>query len=374
MVLIDAQWFFGNNRERGIGYYLDYYFKHELQVPPEKRLWLVSASTPDKLINQLLENYGGKTLSFDFSIDKPRQQELLARWLSEKQVEAVFYSSPFERPWSLLDWQLLMEDFNLPSTAIVFDLIPQQFPNEVLKSWPEEDQKIYQKRLDLLSRVDNLLAISPFTKKQLTNLLNIPDEKIEVLKFGYSNNWLNPPREVDLKWWRSVAAPKLAVTISGGEWRKNLIGTLKYFAKHYAKHGYKLIVICRLGRLEQIKYKLTTWQLGVSKKVSFVGVVDERVKWRYLAQAQVFLFLSFAEGLGIPLFEAKKAKVPKIIISQELAEAGFDKLIGGSVAVTVAKPQDYQASQPRINLSFRGASLISGLISGVKNLLAQARG
>ena len=125
-----------------------------------------------------------------------------------------------------------MEDFNLPSTAIVFDLIPQQFPNEVLKSWPEEDQKIYQKRLDLLSRVDNLLAISPYTKKQLTNLLNVPDEKIEVLKFGYSNNWLNPPREVDLKWWRSLAAPKLAVTISGGEWRKNLIGTLKYFAKH----------------------------------------------------------------------------------------------------------------------------------------------
>ena len=124
-----------------------------------------------------------------------------------------------------------------------------------------------------------------------------------------------------------MSPTKYVVTISGGEWRKNLAGTLRYFAKRYKGKNLTLAVICRLCRMEQGKLQFLAWRLGIKNQVRWLGYVDERIKWRFLAQARVFLFLSRGEGLGIPLLEAKRAGVPEIVISRELAEAGFRELV-----------------------------------------------
>lgn len=329
MILIDGLWYFGGNRERGIGRYLDYYFKEKFEVKREERIWLVPKSAPDRLVNELLAKYGGYSLIFDFAESKPRQRELLSRYLTEKKISTVFLSSPFERPWSMLDFLPIIKELDLSGSAVVFDLLPLQFPEEILNKWTDEEQLVYQERIKKLPLLDELLAISPFTKTQLVERLKIPAEKITVLKFGLSDKWIQPPREVDLKWWREISNGRYVVTISGGEWRKNLAGTLKYFARRYKNKNYSLLVICRLDRLEQWKYQILAWKLGINRQVKWLGFVDERLKWRLLAQAKVFLFLSLGEGLGIPLLEAKKAKVPEIVISKELVEAGFGDLVPG---------------------------------------------
>jgi len=334
--LIDAFWFFGGNRERGIGRYLQYYFQHEFSVPTEERLWLVPKTAPDRQVNELLSLFGGKSLVFDFTETKPRQQELLRRYLDQKEVLEVFLSSPFERPWSLLDFQRLFTEMKIPMTAIVFDVLPLQFAEQILRTWSEEDRHLYQKRLSKLQAVESILTISPHTQRQLNELVGIPEKRMAVLKFGLTDAWIKPPREVDLKWWREMSTGKYVVTISGGEWRKNLEGTLRYFAKRFKRNRYTLVVICRLGRKELWRYQFLAWRLGIKNQVRWLGYVDERVKWRFLAQARVFLFLSRGEGLGIPILEAKKANIPEIIISPELAEAGFKKL---APQITVAKTE-----------------------------------
>lgn len=335
MVLLDGLWFFGGNRERGIGRYLTYYLEHVLAVPEEERVWLVPQSAPDTLRNALITQFGGHSLVFDFSETIPRQQELLRRYLDEKEVVAAYLLSPFERPWSLLDFVEILADLHITTTALVFDLLPLQFRQEILSTWSVDDQKIYERRIAKLSLVDSLLAISPFVTQQLGQYLSIPATQIEIIPFGLNEKWITPPKEVDLKWWREMSCGKYVVTISGGEWRKNLEGTIRYFAKHYAKKKYTLLVICQLGHKQKWRYQFLAWRLGVSNRVQFMGQLDERIKWRFLAQAKVFLFLSRGEGLGIPVFEAKRAGIPEIIISQQLADAGLSKLVKQVTVVRV---------------------------------------
>lgn len=335
MVLLDGLWFFGGNRERGIGRYLTYYLEHVLSVPQEDRLWLVPKSAPDTLRNQLITRFGGHSLVFDFSQTMPRQQELLRRYLDEKEVVKAYLLSPFERPWSLLDFIEVLVDLNIETTAIVFDLLPLQYRQEILSTWPAEDRKIYDRRTSKLGFIDLLLAISPFVSQQLTQTLGISTKSVEVIPFGLNEKWITPPKEVDLKWWREMSCGKYVVTISGGEWRKNLEGTIRYFAKHYAKKKYTLLIICQLGKKQKWRLQFLAWRLGISNRVQFMGQLDERIKWRFLAQAKVFLFLSRGEGLGIPVFEAKRAGVPEIVVSQQLADAGLTKLIKQVTVVRV---------------------------------------
>lgn len=342
-VLIDGSWFFGGNRDRGIGRYLDYYFQHQCKTKAEDRVWLVPAQATDSLKNQLIANYGGITWQRDSNESIPRQQELWRRFVLEKKVEEIFYPSPFERPWSLLDWHSLIKQLELKTTAIVFDLLPLDYPGKILHHWSISDQKIYRQRVRRLSGIDELLAISDYTKQRLHHYLRLPAKEIKVLQFGLTPQWIKPPQAVDLDWWREVKTGQYVTTIAGGEWRKNIAGMLRYFARHYApknKH-WQFLVICKLSFREELRFWWLSKKLGIASQVKFLGYLDERAKWRYLAQSEVFLFLSLAEGLGVPLLEAQQAKIPKIIISEELARAGFDQIITSKTKLEVAKAQDY---------------------------------
>lgn len=325
--LIDGLWFFGGNRDRGIGMYLDYFFQEVFDVPVEDRYWLIPQNAPDWQVNKLLSRYGGQSMELDTEMSGQRQRELLDRWLDDKEILAAFIASPFERPRSLLDFMALFEEKGIGVQAVVFDLLPLQFRDKILNTWPEEDQEQYERRLRRLRRVHYLYAISPQTRNALTTLLDYPEDQVEVLKFGLGTKWITLPESLrSLK--RSENKERTRVlTISGGEWRKNLEGTLVYFADNWKGKKATLFVICELGVRQMIQLVLLCIRLGILHKVRFLGKVDESTKWRHLLQADVFLFLSRAEGLGIPLLEAKKAKVSKIVLSRELAEAGFGSLL-----------------------------------------------
>ena len=150
ITLIDGLWYFGGNRQRGIGRYLEYFFQHECAIDPKDRVWLVPQSGSDRLVNELLAKFGGRSLVFDFTETKPRQLELMRRFLDEKKVTEVWVSSPFERPWSLLDFQALFAEIEIPVTAVVFDLLPLQFPDKILATWSQGDQHLYQRRTQKL--------------------------------------------------------------------------------------------------------------------------------------------------------------------------------------------------------------------------------
>lgn len=323
--LIDGLWFFGGNKDRGIGKYLDYFFREVFATPLEERYWLVPQNAPDWQVNTFLARYGGQSIELDTEMSGQRQRELLDRWLDEKEIIEVLIASPFERPRSMLDFIALFEEKALIIQSIVFDLLPLQFRGTILDEWPEEDQELYERRLRRLRRVHRLLAISPQTQNAVTSLLDYPKEQTEVLKFGLGTKWLEVPKNLSPR--SESKSLTRVLTISGGEWRKNLDGTLEYFARNWKGKKAELSIICELGIQQSLTLAFRCARLGIFPQVRFLGKVSEKRKWRELQRADVFLFLSRGEGLGIPLLEARKAKIPRIIISKELAEQGFGTLL-----------------------------------------------
>ncbi|MBD3279667.1 MAG: glycosyltransferase [Candidatus Pacebacteria bacterium] len=389
-ILIDACWWLGGNRKRGIGRYLKYYFQVVLKVPSKQRVWWFPRALTQVEKQQFVENFAGqlvwpgqvragqekvcqqcknsciipvKLQQVFFRVKKAfllhfsyRSPALLAKddlkmILKQFKVNHVLIASPFERPQSLLDqfavlaaWQKQKRpgQTRRKISAIVFDLIPWQFPQKILALWPEEEQQNYHQRLANLRQIDQVLTISPSTTQVVKKALKIPTKKLKMLKFGLKTAWLEIPQEVKRSSQENSSKiqpgeKSLATTIAGGEWRKNLEGTLKYFARNLAK-THRLVVICQLSWWERLRSTWLAWRLGVLTQVKFAGQVSEVEKWQYLLRTKVFLFLSRAEGLGIPLLEAKKAGVKQFVLSEALVKAGLDELVRGrGVEVVVSE-------------------------------------
>lgn len=326
-ILIDASWWVGGNQRRGIGRYLSYFFESVFEVASADRIWLFPSATSSREIAEFLARFGGGYAVIDIKATPAAQAAALAGIIKEKAIVRSLISSPFERPWSLLDQAEGLKSSKVKIQALLFDLLPLQYEAEILQTWPSADQQRYRQRLELLKLADGFWAISPQTASQLESLLRIPAAKISVLKFGLSPGWLRPPAK---------GAParlphpdkELALTISAGEWRKNLGGTIAYFAQQLSK-THDLFAICRLNLGEQWRFRQIALRWDVHSLVHFLGELTEREKWRYLYSADVFLFLSLAEGLGIPLLEARAAGIKRIIISPQLRSAGLHKLVPG---------------------------------------------
>ncbi len=325
-ILIDASWWAGGNRRRGIGKYLEYFFEYVFEAGSPERVWLFPAAVPAREIADFLARFGGQSVTIDTQADHDDQVVELTKLLKEKAIGRALISSPFERPWSLLALMSVLKK-SVAVRAIVFDLLPLQYEREILATWPATDRRHYAASIEVIKQVDHFWAISPQTAGQLETLLRVPADKIGVLKFGLTTAWLRPPARGE-----SITQPnpdrRLAITISGGEWRKNLAGTIAYFAQQLAK-THDLSIICQLSLREHWRFRTVALQLDVYPAIRFLGEVSERDKWRLLYNADAFLFLSLAEGLGIPLLEARAAGIQRIIISPELKAAGFDKLVPG---------------------------------------------
>lgn len=330
MVLLDASWWVGGNRHRGIGQYLSYFFEYVYHPVSAERVWLFPPAVPAREMADFVARFGGKSVAL---VSVAKAQDEITSIIGQEKIQRVMIGSPFERPWSLLSVADVFSAEKIPWEAIIFDLLPVQHEKEILSQWSATEQSAYRAGLTALKQADGLLAISPHTALQIEKLAQIAGNKISILTFGLTPAWLRPPvKGAPVK--SRDSNRSIALTISGGEWRKNLAGTLEYFSKELA-HSHELFIICKLALQEHLRFRRIALGLDVYPLTRFLGQVSQRDKWRYLYSAKVFLFLSLAEGLGIPLLEARAAGVERIIISPEMKQQGFDKLVPGC---EVAKP------------------------------------
>jgi hypothetical protein len=325
---IDAHWWFGGNKRRGIGEYLLAYFSGHSHIPRTQRHWIVPVQASQADVQELLAQLGGESIALP-------EVGVTAAWiaeLKERGCQQVFFASPFERPNSLLDFWPAFSAAKIRGEAVLFDLLPLQFPSEILASWPSADQLQYRVRVEYMKQLDFLWCISPATQKVAQKLLDKEVQKMKVLAFGLKTNWIEIPESLSKA--KLPRDPQLTVTISGGEWRKNLEGTIEHFLKNFGSTD-RLIVICKLGKKHRWRLMWLLLVRGASRRVTLAGEVSEEQKWRHLLEAQNFLFLSRAEGLGIPLLEAQKAKIPNIYMSSVLIQDGLGVLVKSPIPVVL---------------------------------------
>ncbi|NTU67061.1 MAG: glycosyltransferase family 4 protein [Candidatus Moranbacteria bacterium] len=157
-----------------------------------------------------------------------------------------------------------------------------------------------------------IISVSRSTRKDLTNIYEVPKEKISVIYEGYEEkSEVNPP--VGGKKSKDDKNDPYLLFIGRIEKRKNIEGMIRAFEILKSKHGipHRLVLIGRPGHgYEDIKKQIEKSEFKA--EIVETGFVNAEKKQELLEGASVFLFPTFYEGFGLPILEAQNAGVPVV--------------------------------------------------------------
>lgn len=171
-------------------------------------------------------------------------------------------------------------------------------------TWKTKLWKNFSTRLSL-KKANKIIAISEYTKKEIVKYYGIKyDQKIDVIYNGF-NNFSN--EKIDLENVRDdifrLKDNKYILTVSTISPRKNIDGLIKAYNELECKKDYKLVIAGAYGWLYEDVIKLVD-NLKLKDNVIFTGKInDHELKYLY-KNCDLFTYLSFYEGFGLPPLEA----------------------------------------------------------------------
>ena len=242
-----------------------------------------------------------------------------------RKNELVSYGI-YRRLWSYIpyDYQKIFS----PSVdlSVFFNfVIPPKISGKVITTvhdltflrYPETMKKSNYKHISVglkrsLDRSDKIIAVSEFTKRELQELMDVPEEKIEVVPSAPSmhENVAADYADVALKYGIRNEYILFVGTI---EPRKNIIRMLKAFdnLKAEKKITEQLVLAGGNGWEDREIYNELS-HLKNKSDVIVTGFVDGATKNTLYQHAKAFVFPSIYEGFGIPPLEAMKHGCPTV--------------------------------------------------------------
>ncbi|MDP2860661.1 MAG: glycosyltransferase family 1 protein, partial [bacterium] len=186
-----------------------------------------------------------------------------------------------------------------------------------------------------------IIAVSENTKKDIVDILNIPEEKIRVI-YEAAAPVFNRPVEKE-----TAAAVKRKYEISGPyilavgtrEPRKNLGRVVEAYEMLAEKHDISLIIAGKKGwggeRLKAPRPRLGLAEGGQgsrlkAQKIKTLGFVEKEELAALYAGAECFVYPSLYEGFGLPVLEAMTCGCPVVT-----SNAGSLSEVGGEAAIYV---------------------------------------
>lgn len=169
----------------------------------------------------------------------------------------------------------------------------------------------YQKRSILrffvtrsAQRADHIITVSEFSKKQIVEILDIPEDKVTVTYNAVRQKEYRPqPFEIVSEKY-GLRQPYI-LALSSFSPHKNMASLIKAFAilRKREFRDLHLVVVGHSpngkGSLEQL-----VQDLEIQDAVIFTGYVEDDVLPTLYAHAEAFVFPSLYEGFGIPVLEA----------------------------------------------------------------------
>ncbi|MFA5961864.1 MAG: glycosyltransferase family 1 protein [Parcubacteria group bacterium] len=155
-----------------------------------------------------------------------------------------------------------------------------------------------------------IISVSKNTKRDLMNLYEVPEEKINIVYEGYEDrtgelNLENDQEEKKLQ-------PYL-LFIGRLEKRKNITGIIEAYDLFKKQTGakHKLVLGGKFSYgEEEIKKRIAESEYKTD--IIITGFVKDARKWQLFKNAEVFLFPTLYEGFGLPVLEAQSQGVPVI--------------------------------------------------------------
>lgn len=187
-----------------------------------------------------------------------------------------------------------------PVVVTVHDMIYERFP----EYFPPDDPTPAHKKITI-SRADHIIAISETTKRDLQQLLGIPDEKISVIHHGLYTAYGRQGQPAPQR--RPVTHPYLLFVGNRGGY-KNFDRFVTAMGSIMHQRS-ELHLVCIGGDEFSATEQELFERLGITPRVHQKVVSDLQLA-EYYRFAEVFIFPSLYEGFGLPVLEAFSCNCP----------------------------------------------------------------
>jgi len=179
----------------------------------------------------------------------------------------------------------------------------------------------------MLSRAHHLIVPTKFTQSQLVNKMGYDSKKISVVTLGVREQFLVPQNKMVSQ---KIVKEKLGLNnpfiffVGALEKRKNVVGLVEAFA-HFVGNYKKPLDLVLAGHpgFEYEAIEQAIERSGLKDRIKVMGFVKEEILVHLYGACEIFTFLSFEEGFGIPVIEAMASGAPVISSNTtSLPEAG----------------------------------------------------
>jgi glycosyltransferase involved in cell wall biosynthesis len=191
----------------------------------------------------------------------------------------------------------------------VHDLIFIRYP----EFYNTADRKMYTvKTKKSCALADAIVAVSEQTKKDLIELLNVPQEKIHVVYQTCDENFFGAHDYTTNDHSPEKLLPENYILYVGTiEQRKNLLALVMAIHELDKTSQVTLVVVGKeTNYAKEVKNYVEKY--GLEKRVIFMKSVNNALMPLIYKKAKAFIYPSLYEGFGIPILEALVSKVPVI--------------------------------------------------------------
>ncbi|HKD05346.1 MAG TPA: glycosyltransferase family 1 protein [Bryobacteraceae bacterium] len=165
-------------------------------------------------------------------------------------------------------------------------------------SSPEFRSRFTAQAREAASRADLVIAVSEFTARQVSGLLEFDADRIRVIHHGTT------PRNLP-----SIQRENIILCVGAIQRRKNQAGLVRAFRA--APSDWKLVLAGSRGfGAEEVIREIET--SSCADRIVRTGYVSESDLSVWYARASIFAFPSLDEGFGMPILDAMAAGIPVI--------------------------------------------------------------
>lgn len=252
---------------------------------------------------QNLKNY--KLVPFNLSQQIRRSLFQNSFWNKEEKIEQfdIFHSPFYHLPTSIKCKKIItFHDLRIKNYPWTYPIKRRFFIQYAIKK--------------SISIADKIITVSNFTKNELINFYQLPQEKIVPIHEGidtkkFNNNKISEENEKKFLLLNKLETKGYLLSVGHIEPRKNyknLIKSYKLLREKY-KIEYKLVIVGK----KNFKYKGILRMIESDNSIVYFDFVSQEDLIFLYKNAFLFVFPSFYEGFGFPPLEAAALNLPSVV-------------------------------------------------------------
>jgi glycosyltransferase involved in cell wall biosynthesis len=232
------------------------------------------------------------------------EQIILPSQVFAKEID-ILHIPAFSPP------MLLMKSRRCKVVVTLHDLIGIRMPNNNLSL----SSRFYWSRyLEWMARdADIVITDSDYSKKDIMELLTIPEKKVKVIYLSASEIFHPVDDKEKIKYVKAKynirEGEEYILYVGNIEFRKNLILLVEIWEKFQIEH--KLLLAGAFTKYAQTLIR-TVREKRLEDKIIFTGYVPSEELLLLYNGALLFVYPSLYEGFGLPVLEAMSCGVPVV--------------------------------------------------------------